>query len=84
MKKLTIKTTVILMAGLLLAGQGFAAITADEAARLGLVNERLIAVHNYALLANKDEAATLSGLIAAEPRSEDGGYREKFAENQIA
>jgi hypothetical protein len=43
---------------------------------------RLIAVQNYALLANKDEAAKLSGLIAAEPRSEDGGYREKFAENQ--
>jgi HEAT repeat protein len=43
---------------------------------------RLIAVHNYALLANKDEAAKLSGLIGSEPRSEDGGYREKFAENQ--
>jgi HEAT repeat protein len=43
---------------------------------------RLIAVHNYALLANKDEAAKLSGLIAGEPLSEDGGYREKFAENQ--
>ena len=35
MKKLTIKTTILIMAGLLLAGQGFAAITADQAARLG-------------------------------------------------
>ncbi len=43
---------------------------------------RLIAVHNYALLANKAEAATLDALISGEERSEDGGYREKFAENQ--
>jgi HEAT repeat protein len=43
---------------------------------------RLIAVTNYALLANASEAATLSSLIAKEKRSEDGGYREKFAENQ--
>jgi HEAT repeat protein len=43
---------------------------------------RLIAVHNYALLADKGEAAKLSALIAGEPRSEDGGYREKFAENE--
>ena len=35
MKKLTIKTTILIMAGLLLAGPGFAAITADQAARLG-------------------------------------------------
>jgi len=43
---------------------------------------RLIAVHNYALLADKGEAAKLSALIGGEPRSEDGGYREKFAENE--
>jgi HEAT repeat protein len=43
---------------------------------------RLIAVHNYALLANAAEAAKLNGLISSEKRSEDGGYREKFAENQ--
>jgi HEAT repeat protein len=43
---------------------------------------RIIAVHNYALLADEAEAAKLSSLIAAEKRSEDGGYREKFAENE--
>jgi HEAT repeat protein len=43
---------------------------------------RLIAVSNYALLADKAEAAKLSSLIASEKRSEDGGYREKFAENK--
>jgi len=43
---------------------------------------RLIAVTNYALLANASEAENLSGLIAKERRSEDGGYREKFAENE--
>lgn len=43
---------------------------------------RLIAVQNYALLANKEEAAKLSSLIASEKPSEDGGYREKFAENK--
>ena len=35
MKKLYIQTTILIMAGLLFAGQGFAAITADQAARLG-------------------------------------------------
>jgi HEAT repeat protein len=43
---------------------------------------RIIAVHNYALLADKDEAAKLSSLIAGEKRSEDGGYREKFSETE--
>jgi HEAT repeat protein len=43
---------------------------------------RIIAVQNYALLANKDEAAKLESLISREQRSEDGGYREKFAENK--
>ncbi len=43
---------------------------------------RLIAVQNYALLANEAEAAKLASLIASESRSQDGGYREKFAENQ--
>ena len=42
---------------------------------------RLIAVQNYALLANQAEAAKLSSLIDSEKRSEEGGYREKFAEN---
>lgn len=41
---------------------------------------RLIAVQNYALLANKAEAAKLSQAIAAEKPSEAGGYREKFEE----
>lgn len=35
MKKLTIKTSMFIMAGLLLAGPGFAAISADQAARFG-------------------------------------------------
>ncbi len=43
---------------------------------------RLIAVHNYALLANQADAARLANLIDREQRSEEGGYREKFAENQ--
>ena len=43
---------------------------------------RLIAVQNYALLANKAEAAKLSQAIANEPRSEAGGYREKFEERR--
>ena len=43
---------------------------------------RLIAVQNYALLANKAEAAQLSQAIAIEPRSEAGGYREKFEERR--
>ncbi|MGB5265310.1 MAG: HEAT repeat domain-containing protein, partial [Polyangiales bacterium] len=43
---------------------------------------RLIAVQNYALLANKAEAAQLSQAIAAEPASEAGGYREKFEERR--
>jgi HEAT repeat protein len=41
---------------------------------------RLIAVQNYALLANKAEAEKLSQAIAAEKPSEAGGYREKFQE----
>jgi len=43
---------------------------------------RLIAVGHYALLANKTEAANLSQAIANEKPSEEGGYREKFAENK--
>lgn len=43
---------------------------------------RLIAVQNYALLANQAEAATLAGAIASESPSEAGGYREKFEERQ--
>ncbi|MEM7435549.1 MAG: HEAT repeat domain-containing protein [Myxococcota bacterium] len=43
---------------------------------------RLIAAQNYALLANKAEAAKLTAAIAAEKPSEAGGYREKFAEHK--
>ena len=43
---------------------------------------RLIAVQNYALLANKADAAKLSSAIASEKRSQDGGYREKFEERK--
>jgi HEAT repeat protein len=43
---------------------------------------RLIAVQNYALLANKAEAAKLSQAIANERPSEAGGYREKFQERK--
>lgn len=43
---------------------------------------RLIAVQNYALLANKAEATQLSQAIANEPPSEAGGYREKFEERR--
>ena len=43
---------------------------------------RLIAAHNYALLANKAEAANLSKAIANEKLSEAGGYREKFEEHR--
>ncbi|MGD9019588.1 MAG: DUF1329 domain-containing protein, partial [Desulfuromonadales bacterium] len=35
MKKQMIKSTILILAGLLFAGQGFAAITAEQAARLG-------------------------------------------------
>ncbi len=43
---------------------------------------RLIAVQNYALLANEAEAAKLAAAIAAEKPSEAGGYREKFEERK--
>jgi HEAT repeat protein len=43
---------------------------------------RLIAVQNYALLANKAEAAQLAQAIASEKPSEAGGYREKFEERR--
>jgi HEAT repeat protein len=43
---------------------------------------RLIAVANYAMLANKAEAANLSQAIAKEQPSEAGGYQEKFKEHQ--
>lgn len=43
---------------------------------------RLIAVQNYALLANKAEAVSLSQLIANEEPSEAGGYKEKFEERR--
>jgi HEAT repeat protein len=43
---------------------------------------RLIAIQNYALLANKAEAAKLSQAIADERPSDAGGYREKFEERR--
>ena len=43
---------------------------------------RLIAAQNYALLANKEEAAKFAAAIANEQPSEAGGYREKFAEHK--
>ena len=43
---------------------------------------RLIAVQNYALLANKADAAKLSQAISNEQPSEAGGYREKFEERR--
>jgi HEAT repeat protein len=43
---------------------------------------RLIAAQNYALLANKAEAQSLSSLIEREEPSEEGGYREKFEEHR--
>ena len=43
---------------------------------------RLVAVRNYALLANKGEAANLAQAIANERPSEAGGYREKFEERK--
>ena len=43
---------------------------------------RLEAVASYALLANKQEAEQLRAFIRTEPPSEEGGYREKFSENE--
>ncbi len=39
---------------------------------------RLVAVETYAMLANKNEANTLKGVIEREPASADGGFRENF------
>ena len=41
---------------------------------------RFIAVQNYALLANKAEAASIAGVIAKQKSAADGGYKEKFQE----
>jgi hypothetical protein len=41
---------------------------------------RMEAVKAYALLANKNEAGKLQKAIENEPPSEEGGYREKFAQ----
>lgn len=43
---------------------------------------RLIAAQNYALLANKEDATLLRKAIASEPKSEAGGFREKFEEHE--
>lgn len=43
---------------------------------------RLIAAQNYALLANKTEAESLSRVIDREERSEEGGYKEKLEEHK--
>ncbi len=42
---------------------------------------RLTAVQTYAQLANKEEAAALASLIAEEPLSEDGGFRNLFEQS---
>ena len=39
---------------------------------------RLMAVETYAMLANKNEAAALRQVIAREPASADGGFKENF------
>lgn len=43
---------------------------------------RLIAAQNYALLANKSDAAKFDAAVASEKPSDAGGYREKFAEHK--
>ncbi len=43
---------------------------------------RLIAAQNYALLANKADAAKFASAVANERPSEAGGYREKFTEHE--
>ncbi len=43
---------------------------------------RLEAVKAYALLANARDVAALRALIAREPASEDGGYKENFQQNE--
>jgi len=45
---------------------------------------RLEAVTAFAMLANKAESRQLRAFIASEPASEDGGYRENFAQNEPA
>lgn len=45
---------------------------------------RVLAVRSYAFLANREEAARLRTLIAAEPGPEDGGFRTNFEENAPA
>ena len=43
---------------------------------------RLIAAQNYALLAGPAEAKGLRSLIASEPSSDNGGYKEKLKEHE--
>lgn len=43
---------------------------------------RIEAVQAYSQLADKSEAAAMRTLIAKEPKSEDGGYKEEFAKNE--
>lgn len=57
----------------------FSTIVRNEDAHADL---RISAARAYALLANKADAANLRGIIASTKSSEDGGYREKFAENE--
>ena len=45
---------------------------------------RLIAAQNYALLAGREEAKSMQALIASEPSSENGGYKEKLKEHSTA
>ena len=57
----------------------FGEVVANEESHADL---RISAATAYALLGNKADAATLRGVIAATKSSEDGGYREKFAESE--
>jgi hypothetical protein len=78
--------------GVALRGQLLAAITHTYDAELmpfiyaqatdKKANEmlRFIAVQNYALLANKAEAASIANIIAKEKSAAAGGYKEKFQE----
>lgn len=43
---------------------------------------RLIAAQNYALLANAGDASKMRSVVAKEPSSSAGGYREKFEEHE--
>ncbi len=80
------------LAGVAMRGQLLAAIThmydaemmpfiyAQATDKRANARLRFIAVQNYALLANKAEAANIVSVIAKEKSAADGGYKEKFQE----